>query len=307
MFEGNDQTRGAANYNDAGSSNSNGNGNGNNQDGGHPQDDPSSLFVSAPTSDTNANTNIIANNTTTSTTTNASANKNMSGSTSAGVSSGGVGVGGAKGTPPQDIAAAVSSSLNGYVGIPSSTSTTTSVPTSISTSVPVPDPDVPTSTYGNGRTKETYNTPSWPAQSHTVSANTNSGGKNQNSPPAIPLLPLPLPPSDTANIGLNNSNNLSSTADRVSTEATSTLQKNLGHADAAIDNTVAGTSSTLSNTVPVPSTTLTLPSTPVKSKSTAAANTSKTSEVEADTTVSSTDKKNKKNDNVATGGCCIIA
>ena len=51
MFEGNDQTRGAANYNDAGSSNSNGNGNGNgnNQDGGHPQDESSSLFVSAPT------------------------------------------------------------------------------------------------------------------------------------------------------------------------------------------------------------------------------------------------------------------
>ena len=296
MFEGNDQTRGTANYNDTGSSNNNGNGN--NQGGGHPQDDPSSLFVSAPTSDTTANANIIANAMASADAVN---NKNISASTS--VSSGGVG--GAKGTPPQDVAAAVTSSLNGYMGNPSSTST--SVPTSTSTSVPVPDPDVPTSTYGNGRTKETYSTPSWPAQSHTVPGNANSSGKNQNSPPEIPLLPLPLPPSDSANSGVKNSNTLSSTADRVSTEANSTLQKNLGHADAAIDHTVAGTSSALSNTVPAPSTTLTLPSTPVKSKSTAAANTSKTSEVEADTTVSSTDKKNKKNDNVATGGCCIIA
>jgi hypothetical protein len=201
-----------------------------------------------------------------------------------GVSTGTGSVG--QGSSPQDMVAAVTSGLNGYAATTtSSTSNATSVPasmpvpaaTSTSTSTPAP----PSSTYGNGRSTDTYNTPTWPAQSHTLSANSNSN-KSQNSPPIVPILPLPLPPSDPVNM-----DGKSYGVDKVSTDVNSTLQKGLGQNDIP----------------PLP-----LFSTPVKSKSTATADPATADDIDGLSAAGfGTDKKNKKNDTVATGGCCIIA
>jgi hypothetical protein len=206
-----------------------------------------------------------------------------------GVSTGTGGVGTAtgsvgQGSSPQDMVAAVTSGLNGYAATTtSSTSNTTSVPASIpvpaSTSTSTPAPA--SSTYGNGRSTDTYNTPTWPAQSHILSANSNSS-KSQNSPPIVPILPLPLPPSDPVNMG-----GKSYGVEKVSTDVNSTLQKGLGQND----------------TPPLP-----LLSTPVKSKSTAAADPAIAGDIDGMSAAGfGTDKKNKKNDTVATGGCCIVA
>jgi hypothetical protein len=75
--------------------------------------------------------------------------------------------------------------------------------------------------------------------------------------------------------------------DKVSTDVNSTLQKGLGQNDIP----------------PLP-----LFSTPVKSKSTATADPATADDIDGLSAAGfGTDKKNKKNDTVATGGCCIIA
>ena len=194
-----------------------------------------------------------------------------------GVSTGTGSVG--QGSTPQDMVAAVTSGLNGYAA--TTTSNTTSVPASIPAATSTSTPAPPSSTYGNGRSTETYNTPTWPAQSHTLNANSNSN-KSQNSPPIVPILPLPLPPSDPVNVG-----GKSYGVDKVSTDVNSTLQKGLGQNDNS----------------PLP-----VFSTPVKSKSTATADPAIAGDIDGMSAAGfGTDKKNKKSDTVATGGCCIIA
>ena len=216
-----------------------------------------------------------------------------------GVSTGTGGVG--KGASPQDMVAAVTSGLNGHAAtttsVPTSVPASASISTSISGAVTTPTPDLapPSSTSGNGRGTDMYNTPTWPAQSHTLNttsnSNSNSNSKSQNSPPIVPILPLPLPPSDPVIMG---GKIQSYGVEKVSTDVNSTLQKGLRNNDTIPLSCSMG---------PPP-----LLSTPVKSKSTATADPAAAGDIDGTSTVGfGTDNRNKKGDTVATGGCCVIA